>query len=784
MAGWRLPDPYLTARRLRDRMGPVLARRFRIVARLLCGLAVLGGLGALAGVEISSRPKFCTVCHYMQPYYDSWKESAHGPKSGHKGVACIECHYPPGLKSEVRRKFEASVQVVKYITRQYGTRPWTEIDDASCLRSGCHDKRLLSGTVDFNGVRFDHVPHLTSFRRVTQLRCTSCHSQMVQGTHMAATASTCYLCHFKDQKAQEGLARCTHCHDPAKLKGKGTPDKPRMDHTFVVDRGVSCLECHEDAVRGAGGVAREVCVSCHSEPERLLAYDQDRVDIIHANHVTEHKINCTVCHQAIEHGKPKHKTSSDLSCGVCHPDHHQATVKLYAGEPLGDLAGRPDPMSAAGVRCASCHRTHRDVNGKGVVMAGGAAGCMNCHGETYGRHLARWRTEIPRLTAEVKAGVAEARVRADAAATSRADAVGMCKEAYRSVELVRQGNGVHNVAYARSLLQSAAEKANAAMELIGSSYRVHAAAAPESAYESKCLSCHDAPPEGRLSIYGTSFSHDRHVTKNRIACERCHGTASLGEPGHGTLQLSRDGCRTCHVTRIRSYHADDWVWRHGRAGKQSCRVCHSESYCQDCHVVPVPHPRNWKRTHGALAAGKSDVCRRCHQQQDFCVSCHGTQMPHPDDWVLGKHGSAFRRDQRMCSKCHTPDTCATCHGVAMPHGPDWLTTHGKRAQKGASDCGSCHQQSDCLLCHKASPLPSHTGDWRKTHKDAGRENQALCSLCHGSNGGCKACHGVDLPHPDNWVLEGHKAVASFKDDAACFKCHDKSYCGACHELPQ
>ncbi len=30
---------------------------------------------------------------------------------------------------------------------------------------------------------FDLAPHLTSFRRVTRLRGTSCHAQIVQGTH-------------------------------------------------------------------------------------------------------------------------------------------------------------------------------------------------------------------------------------------------------------------------------------------------------------------------------------------------------------------------------------------------------------------------------------------------------------------------------------------------------------------------------------------------------------------------------------------------------------------------
>ena len=42
--------------------------------------------------------------------------------------------------------------------------------------------------------------------RGIKLRCTSCHSQIVQGQHMAVTATTCFLCHFKNQHFNEGLA--------------------------------------------------------------------------------------------------------------------------------------------------------------------------------------------------------------------------------------------------------------------------------------------------------------------------------------------------------------------------------------------------------------------------------------------------------------------------------------------------------------------------------------------------------------------------------------------------
>ena len=167
-----------------------------------------------AAAWYTSRPQFCNSCHIMEPYYKSWQESSH------KDVACIECHFPPGVGGKVRGKMLGLVQLAKYVTNSAGPRPTAEMPDASCLRSGCHETRLLSGRVDFTAsiptaswhIPFDHTPHLAEGRRGKTLRCTSCHSQIVQGKHMTVTTSTCFLCHFKEEPFNEGLGACTHCH--------------------------------------------------------------------------------------------------------------------------------------------------------------------------------------------------------------------------------------------------------------------------------------------------------------------------------------------------------------------------------------------------------------------------------------------------------------------------------------------------------------------------------------------------------------------------------------------
>jgi nitrate/TMAO reductase-like tetraheme cytochrome c subunit len=259
----------------------------------LLGVLLVAGVLATAGAGwYTSRPEFCRSCHIMEPYYQSWMASTH------KDVSCIECHFPPGFGGKVRGKLLGLVQLAKYVTQSEGPRPAAEIPDASCLRSGCHETRLLSGRVDFHGVPFDHAQHLGDLRRGKTLRCTSCHSQIVQGSHMTVTTSTCFLCHFKEGRFNEGLGACTRCHAiPEKAIDLG--GGVMFTHELAYQRGVDCANCHGDLIRGRGEVPRERCGVCHNRQEDLAKID-DHV-FMHQKHVTEHKIDCLDCHLSIEH---------------------------------------------------------------------------------------------------------------------------------------------------------------------------------------------------------------------------------------------------------------------------------------------------------------------------------------------------------------------------------------------------------------------------------------------------------------------------------------------------
>ncbi|MBI4635045.1 MAG: NapC/NirT family cytochrome c [Candidatus Rokubacteria bacterium] len=282
---------------------PQVSRRWRrgtIVLVVAGGLAVVGGAAGAGLWHVSASPQFCNSCHIMRPYVEAWTVSKHG------SVACVQCHYPPGLRDTLRVKFQAVTQVAKWATGTYNSKPFAEVEDASCLRSGCHATSDLErkGELAFRReIRFDHRPHLDSAKTGRQLRCTSCHAQVVVEKHFEVTESTCFICHFKGMKGPRELtpiAGCTGCHETPKsdiLVGS-----VRFNHEVVVRRGVACQSCHLNVVEGQGEAPRERCIGCHNQPEKLARHGETK--LIHAAHVTERSVECTRCHTEIRHRLP------------------------------------------------------------------------------------------------------------------------------------------------------------------------------------------------------------------------------------------------------------------------------------------------------------------------------------------------------------------------------------------------------------------------------------------------------------------------------------------------
>lgn len=515
---------------------------FRLFGRHLRVLAIYFGIAVLililVGAGISWRMKnaaFCSNCHYMEPYVRHWKESKHAD------VTCVRCHdYGVGA---------LALSAARYWTGTFTTRPKGNVHDQSCLSSGCHELRLLSGTTQYkNNIAFDHAVHLEKVLRGEKLRCTSCHNQIVQYDedvaegHMAVNDKSCFVCHFKDAGQGEAITGCDACH--------GMPKKTvehagfTFDHAPYLKLKVQCKECHTRIVKGDGAVPESKCYSCHVERSRQ---DVSR-EQLHATHVTENGIDCFKCHSDIEHGNFEMVSSLDIQCENCHLRQHNGPKQLYMGIGGRDTLDMPSPMFAAQVSCSGCH-THLTPQGEPLAQQekkeAQRASCVTCHGERYDLMFDNWLEGSRQVQTDYAAYLSAAKADASGlggSKPSRARLQAAISDAEFNYEFVKSSHIPHNIWYSLYLLNSSASKISATMQEINASHKPPQLGASV-LKENSCLTfCHGKTllPE-TVDYSGKKLPHQMHAKELELGCKSCHSVSE-----HGKTQVSKEVCTQCH----------------------------------------------------------------------------------------------------------------------------------------------------------------------------------------------------------------------------------------------
>lgn len=604
---------------------------------------VTGLVGNVAVVEYTTTPNFCGSCHNMVPYVESWKRSAHG------GVGCIECHYEPGILETLEVKYKALSQLAKYATRTAGTKPWAEVADASCLRSGCHETRLLTGRIPFGEhASFDHRPHLLESRPGKRLHCTTCHGGVSQGEHISVSRSTCITCHFKPGESswtraparrgagEGGIDDCALCHrTPAEDVVVG--EAPFSHAEYVGQRGVDCRECHDDVTRGDAAVSRDRCQQCHGEPEFMERFEQP--EFLHQAHVSDSKVECFECHGEIQHGlfprdgelaKSPHTGGQDsASCASCHGTSHSLQGAMFAGRLDGE--DLPSRMYETRVACGACHReeTAGHHPGGARLPVATEVGCFRCHGVEFAGMLDSWRSGTGATLADLDARVAAAAGVAPPADAQAARAVeANLAEARRRLDLVRndRSGGAHNVELTRRLFEKARDDLGRALALLGQP-APEVRVGPAVSTELGCTtSCHTDLEAGRVTLAsGRTFSHAEHLVapdrREQVGdCDSCHDVERRPQqPGHGRLRSGARDCASCHhpgpgeeldSDRCATCHEGPGGWLSGKID----RIADPEPSamedleCGDCHSAPEEGKR-WHED-GAMAS-----CEGCHEDE-------------------------------------------------------------------------------------------------------------------------------------------------------------------------
>ncbi len=571
---------------------------------LLC-LIVFFVIVAVGSVQFTSHSNFCASCHYMKPFFSSWETSSH------KDVECSVCHYPPGggIRSKLRKKIEGLVMLGRYWTKLYvKSKPWAEIRDDSCLREGCHEKRLLEGQVLFNKVAFDHKIHFEDLKRGKQLQCTSCHSQIVQGEHITVTESSCFICHFKKSEHYPKIDSCDHCHTKETLVG---PQSPRYNHTLVFENGFSCDKCHSNTIFGDGEVPRENCYKCHGERERLDKYED--TDLMHTEHIYEDKIECNQCHLEIQHKIVK-DIDAIADCSSCHTDYHKAQKILYIGEGgKGIDHPMPNVMLEKGLSCKGCHMFHEEHGGALIpsdTLVSDANACESCHGKGFARILKGWEESTAKKLRQIKSTYSQVKqVITRTKHEKKTDAEALLEEADFNIEIVEQGKSVHNVTFSQELLMASYNKMLESLRVVESGYKPQAFQIVSSEIPTLCANCHQGIEEINKEIFGLSFPHKKHLIEQKIDCSTCHSNVRT----HGEFIATKQSCATCH-------HKDT---------KVVCAHCHTlqTTYYQGGEINGQEIPKD--------IMAEADV---------ECLGCH-----------LGDNKKIYRSGKGKCAECHDED---------------------------------------------------------------------------------------------------------------------------------
>lgn len=509
-----------------------------VVAAVVAGILVLVNGAFFVAAYF---PGACRACHYMDPYVDQWKASAHA------GVSCIKCHsFSPVF---------ISVTTLKYATGLYKPRPRADVKDAACLAAGCHEGRIEKGksTAKMGNITFDHQDHMTKLRRGEKLRCTSCHYAIVQGEHIGrgahtqADANVCFLCHFKGIGPGQALGGCPGCH--------GTPTKVvehsgfMFSHESYLKIGVPCRQCHIRVSEGDGRVEDSHCYDCHvGRIER-----KGDVPAIHRTHVTGKAIQCFKCHERVRHGQVELVKTFEVQCDGCHKRLHNYQKEMYMGAGARGVPDTPSRMFSAQVACNGCHTRSVEVKESGVAFPGESKlaaerrSCVACHGKRYDLMLDDWVREsgvlaadLGRIVAAGKAAVGTGPARGAKLSGARS----LVADAEANLSFLRAGRGAHNIEYALKIVRVGYEQVAAAFKMAGvpGGPPRPAILATPSAY---CAAlCHArVMPSDKVFFreMELQFPHALHVKDVGIECARCHSPEK-----HKMRIVTKSECMKCH----------------------------------------------------------------------------------------------------------------------------------------------------------------------------------------------------------------------------------------------
>ncbi|MBI5232516.1 MAG: NapC/NirT family cytochrome c [Coriobacteriales bacterium] len=368
--------------------------------------------------------------------------------------------------------------------------------------------------------------------------------------------------------------------------------------------------------------------------------------------------------------------------------------------------------------------------------------------------------------------------------------------------------GVAGIAVGAQVLTSSAWFCN---DICHNVHQDNAAEYDRSAHANvNCVACHYRPGmsallftvdrvDKLLDVYPTIvgelhwpmnlYSHLAAVTVDE-QCEQCHKLEN-------TRVLTSPGIKIDHRA-----HKDKGI---------NCAQCHNRvAHPERGYKLRLPY--NKKKQDFATMPG----CMRCHRLSrdeelgelsapGQCSTCHTR------DFELTPRGHAAKdwADPRGSSRGHA-DAAKAAQSFSETQEKIWAGAEEEFYEKRPRllariaignepvfvkvppywtqfECSNCHTERFCTDCHGVE-LP-HPENFKRSHVKDSKESEApVCGKCHNPakrarfvGSSCSQCHHPQFkPARGSWVRT-HGAIAKEIDtQAECLICHKKNYCSSCH----
>jgi len=159
------------------------------------------------------------------------------------------------------------------------------------------------------------------------------------------------------------------------------------------------------------------------------------------------------------------------SCAPCHPNQHAAQIELLSGMGgVGVPKGDPNLMFGLRTNCLGCHTKLAGTKHGDVSLRGTVSGCITCHGDRHADTFKQWKQGLELSLTDADEAYEKASKALDKAKNItqevRTKVTTLLAGAQADLQLVKTGNGMHNVMYSMDLLDSVTRRCQQVMTLL------------------------------------------------------------------------------------------------------------------------------------------------------------------------------------------------------------------------------------------------------------------------------------------------------------------------------